>query len=201
MGAWRTCRTCPEWITERRFIIRRREDGNPFVDMQTMNPLPRLDDPGVGLRTGQLQSVRIGYSPDHKVLALGDLHSRFADPDAREPGRTIELHLTGHMDRYVWGFNGVKFSDAAPLEFTLGERLRIVLVNDTMMEHPIHLHGMWSDVEDEAGAFLVRKHTVSIPPGTRRSFRVTADAPGSWAFHCHLAFHMGLGMFREVRVA
>jgi FtsP/CotA-like multicopper oxidase with cupredoxin domain len=95
----------------------------------------------------------------------------------------------------------VKFSDAKPLEFKYGERLRIVLVNDTMMEHPIHLHGMWSDVEDDAGAFLVRKHTLSIPPGTKRSYRVTADAPGRWAYHCHLVFHMGLGMFREVQVS
>jgi FtsP/CotA-like multicopper oxidase with cupredoxin domain len=177
------------------------EKGNPFVDMQTMDPKPRLSSPGIGLREWDLQAARLGHAPGHKVLALADLRSSFADPDGREPGRTIELHLTGHMDRYVWSFDGVKFSDSRPLEFTLGERLRIVLVNDTMMEHPIHLHGMWSDVEDEGGAFLVRKHTLSIPPGTRRSYRVTADAPGRWAYHCHLAFHMGLGMFREVRVA
>ena len=177
------------------------ENGNPFVDMQTMDPKPRLGSPGIGLREWDLQDARMGHTPGHKVLALADLKSSFPDPDGREPGRTIELHLTGHMDRYVWSFNGVKFSDSTPLEFTHGERLRIVLVNDTMMEHPVHLHGMWSDVEDEGGAFLVRKHTVSIPPGTKRSYRVTADAPGRWAFHCHLAFHMGLGMFREVRVS
>lgn len=177
------------------------EKGNPFVDMQTMDPKPRLGSPGIGLREWDLQAVRIGHTPGHKVLALADLKSSFPDPDGREPGRTIELHLTGHMDRYVWSFNGVKFSDSVPLEFTYGERLRIVLVNDTMMEHPIHLHGMWSDVEDEDGAFLVRKHTLSVPPGTKRGYRVTADAPGRWAYHCHLAFHMGLGMFREVHVA
>jgi FtsP/CotA-like multicopper oxidase with cupredoxin domain len=94
----------------------------------------------------------------------------------------------------------VKFSSAEPLRLVYGERVRIVLVNDTMMEHPIHLHGMWSDLEDEHGDFLVRKHTVLIPPGTKRSFRVSADALGRWAFHCHLMFHMALGMFREVRV-
>ncbi|MEO8306559.1 MAG: copper resistance system multicopper oxidase [Pseudomonadota bacterium] len=176
------------------------EKDNPFVDMQSMDPKPRLASPGIGLREWDLQAVRVGYVPGHKVLALADLRSSFPDPDGREPGRTIELHLTGHMDRYVWSFNGVKFSDATPLEMVLGERLRIVLVNDTMMEHPIHLHGMWSDVEDEDGAFLVRKHTVTIPPGTKRSYRVTADAPGRWAYHCHLVFHMALGMFREVRV-
>lgn len=177
------------------------ENGNPAVDMQTMSPEARLADAGVGLREEHLQSVRAGYTAGHKVLALADLRSAFADPDGREPGRTIELHLTGHMDRYIWGFDGVKFSDAQPLQWQRGERLRIVLVNDTMMEHPIHLHGMWTDVEDEAGEFQVRKHTLSIPPGTKRSYRVTADAPGRWAYHCHLAYHMGLGMFREVQVS
>jgi CopA family copper-resistance protein len=177
------------------------ETGNPIVDMQTMSPQPRLADPGIGLRDEQLKTARADHSSGHKVLSLADLRSRFPDPDKRDPGRTIELHLTGHMDRYIWSFDGVKFSDSTPLEFKYGERLRIVLVNDTMMEHPIHLHGMWSDVEDENGAFLVRKHTVSMPPGTKRSYRVTADALGRWAYHCHLAFHMGLGMFREVRVS
>ena len=177
------------------------EHGNPGVDMQTMTPEPRLADAGVGLRAEQLQWVRVGYTAEHKVLTLADLRSAFPDPDGREPGRTIELHLTGHMDRYIWGFDGVKFSAAQPLQWQLGERLRIVLVNDTMMEHPIHLHGMWTDVEDESGEFLVRKHTLSIPPGTKRSYRVTADAPGRWAYHCHLAYHMGLGMFREVQVS
>ena len=81
-----------------------------------------------------------------------------------------------------------------------GERARITLVNDTMMEHPIHLHGLWSDVEDAGGNFMVRKHTVSIPPGTKRSYRVTADALGRWAFHCHMLMHMEAGMMREVRV-
>ena len=94
----------------------------------------------------------------------------------------------------------VKFSDAEPLRLTYGERLRIVLVNDTMMTHPIHLHGMWSDIEDDDGEFHVRKHTVDMPPGTKRSYRVTADALGRWAYHCHLLFHMEAGMFREVRV-
>ena len=100
----------------------------------------------------------------------------------------------------MWSFDGVPFSAAEPLRLTYGERVRIVLVNDTMMEHPIHLHGMWSDLEDESGAFHVRKHTVSMPPGTKRAFRVTANALGRWAFHCHLLYHMEAGMFREVRV-
>ena len=165
------------------------ESGNPLVDMQTMTPTSRLDDPGIGLRDN-----------GRRVLTYADLRSLFDDPDGREPGRTIELHLTGHMERFAWSFNGIKFSDAEPLRLTYGERLRIVLVNDTMMTHPIHLHGMWSDIEDDKGQFLVRKHTVDMPPGTKRSYRVTADALGRWAYHCHLLFHMEAGMFREVRV-
>ena len=165
------------------------ENGNPLVDMQTMTPTSRLDDPGIGLRDN-----------GRRVLTYSDLRSVFADPDGRDPGRTIELHLTGHMERFAWSFDGIKFSDAEPLRLTYGERLRIVLVNDTMMTHPIHLHGMWSDVEDDEGRFQVRKHTVDMPPGTKRSYRVTADALGRWAYHCHLLFHMEAGMFREVRV-
>jgi CopA family copper-resistance protein len=165
------------------------ERGNPLVDMQVMSPSARLDDPGVGLRAN-----------GRRVLTYADLHSAFDDPDGREPGRTLELHLTGHMERFAWSFDGIKFSSAEPLRFTYGERLRVVLVNDTMMSHPIHLHGMWSDLEDESGRFMVRKHTVDMPPGTRRSYRVRADALGRWAYHCHLLYHMEAGMFREVRV-
>ncbi|MDR7098996.1 CopA family copper-resistance protein [Lysobacter niabensis] len=165
------------------------EDGNPLVDMQTMAPVPKLDDPGIGLRDN-----------GRKVLSYAMLKSTFDDPDGRDPGRDVELHLTGHMERFAWGFNGQKFSEVEPLRFNYGERLRIVLVNDTMMTHPIHLHGMWSDLEDEQGNFLVRKHTIDMPPGSRRSYRVRADALGSWAYHCHLLFHMEAGMMREVRV-
>ena len=166
------------------------ESRNPAVDMQAAAPSPRLDDPGVGLRNN-----------GRRVLTYGDLKSAFPDPDGRPPERTIELHLTGHMERFAWSFDGVPFSGAEPIELNDGERVRIVLVNDTMMEHPIHLHGMWSDLENEAGEFQVRKHTISMPPGTKRSFRVTADAPGPWAFHCHLLYHMEAGMFRVVRVS
>jgi CopA family copper-resistance protein len=165
------------------------EYGNPLVDMQAMTPASRLDDPGIGLREN-----------GRRVLTYADLRSLFDDPDGREPSRTIEIHLTGHMERFAWSFNGVKFSGAEPFRLTYGERLRIVLVIDTMMAHPIHLHGMWSDLEDDAGAFHVRKHTIDMPPGTKRSYRVRADALGRWAYHCHLLFHMEAGMFREVRV-
>jgi CopA family copper-resistance protein len=165
------------------------EARNKAIDMQATMAMPRLADPGVGLRHN-----------GRRVLAYADLRSAFADPDGRPPSRTVELHLTGHMDRFLWSFDGLPFSGAEPLILRYGERVRFVLVNDTMMEHPIHLHGMWSDLEDEQGEFLVRKHTISVPPGTKRSFRVTADALGRWAFHCHLLYHMTAGMFREVRV-
>ncbi|MCL1633624.1 copper resistance system multicopper oxidase [Luteimonas sp. SX5] len=165
------------------------ETGNPAVDMQTMTPSRALDDPGIGLRGN-----------GRRVLSYADLKSTFADPDGREPGREIELHLTGNMERYTWGFDGIPFSKADPVRLNYGERLRIVLVNDTMMEHPIHLHGMWSDLENADGEFHVRKHTISVPPGHVRSYRVTADALGRWAYHCHMLLHMELGMFREVRV-
>jgi CopA family copper-resistance protein len=165
------------------------EEGNPLVDMQTMTPTSKLDDPGIGLRDN-----------GRRVLTYADLKSAFPDPDGREPSRTIELHLTGHMAKFVWSFDGVKASSADPIRLVYGERVRLVLVNDTMMTHPIHLHGMWSDVEDDQGQFHLRKHVVDMPPGSRRSFRVTADALGRWAFHCHLLYHMAAGMFREVRV-
>jgi CopA family copper-resistance protein len=165
------------------------EVNNPLIDMQAMSPTPRLNDPGMGLRNN-----------GRRVLTYADLKSTFQDPDGREPGRTITLHLTGHMEKFSWSFDGVKFADAQPLLLKYGERIRVVLVNDTMMMHPIHLHGMWSDLEDENGDFMVRKHTIDMPPGSKRSYRVTADALGRWAYHCHLMYHMEMGMFREVRV-
>ncbi|EJM24680.1 copper-resistance protein, CopA family [Pseudomonas sp. GM21] len=165
------------------------EANNPLIDMQAMSPTPKLNDPGMGLRNN-----------GRRVLTYADLKSTFPDPDGREPSRTITLHLTGHMEKFSWSFDGVKFADAEPLHLKYGERIRVVLVNDTMMMHPIHLHGMWSDLEDENGDFMVRKHTIDMPPGSKRSYRVTADALGRWAYHCHLMYHMEMGMFREVRV-
>lgn len=165
------------------------EANNPLVDMQAMSPMPKLNDPGMGLRNN-----------GRRVLTYSDLKSTFQDPDGREPSRTITLHLTGHMEKFSWSFDGIKFADAEPLHLKYGERIRVVLVNDTMMMHPIHLHGMWSDLEDENGNFMVRKHTIDMPPGSKRSYRVTADALGRWAYHCHLMYHMEMGMFREVRV-
>ncbi|MEQ1802345.1 MAG: copper resistance system multicopper oxidase [Gammaproteobacteria bacterium] len=162
----------------------------PFVDMRAGDPSPRLDDPGVGLRDN-----------GRRVLTYADLASLQPDPDGREPSRTIELHLTGNMERYTWSFNGRKMSEAGPIHLQSGERVRFLIVNDTMMDHPVHLHGMWSDLEAEDGAFKVRKHTLVVKAGHRLSYRVTADAPGAWAYHCHLALHMDTGMFRTVIVA
>ncbi len=164
-------------------------ERGPGVDMLAMSPTNRLADPGIGLRDN-----------GRRVLTYADLRSTFPDPDGREPTQTIEFHLTGHMERYIWSFNGVKFSAAEPIVLPYGERVRFVLVNDGMMTHPIHLHGMWSDLEDEQGRFLVRKHTISVKPGERVTYRVSADALGRWAYHCHLLMHMEAGMFREVRV-
>lgn len=168
----------------------RTEFNNPGVDMRVDMPRTNLDDPGLGLRDN-----------GRRVLTYADLRSVDAPADAREPGREIELHLTGNMERFTWSFDGVKFSDAEPIHFNYGERLRIVLVNDTMMNHPIHLHGMFSDLEDEDGEVIARKHTVNVQPAQRVTYRVTADAAGRWAYHCHLLYHMEAGMFREVVVA
>jgi FtsP/CotA-like multicopper oxidase with cupredoxin domain len=162
----------------------------PNVDMLTTEPRGRLDDPGVGLRNN-----------GRRVLTYADLHTLGGPIDHRPSGRDIELHLTGHMQRFVWSFNGRKFSESEPLRLEYGERLRLVLINDSMMNHPIHLHGMWSEVESEQGEFLVRKHTIIVQPGQRLAYGVTADALGRWAYHCHLLYHMEAGMFREVHVA
>ncbi|OUS28528.1 copper resistance protein CopA [Gammaproteobacteria bacterium 45_16_T64] len=165
----------------------------PHVDMRAESPLDGLHDPGIGLRNHQELYGR-------KVLTYGDIKNLYPTIDTREPSREIELHLTGNMSRYMWSMNGIKFADAKPLELSYGERVRITLVNDTMMTHPIHLHGMWSELETGDAAYMPRKHTIIVQPGSKISYLVTADAKGRWAYHCHLLFHMP-GMFREVRVS
>ena len=157
--------------------------------MRAMNPQYRLDDPGVGLRNN-----------GRRVLTYADLRSLRSTKDDRYPDREIVLHLTGNMDRYMWSINGIKYSEAQPLEFHYGERLRITYINDTMMNHPMHMHGMWSDLESGDENHLVRKHTIISQPGSKISFRVTVDAKGAWAYHCHLLYHM-TDMFRKVVVA
>jgi CopA family copper-resistance protein len=161
----------------------------PHIDMLAEDPQYRLDDPGVGLRGN-----------GRRVLTYADLRNLDPTPDPREPEREIELHLNGNMRRYMWSINGIKFADAEPLPMKYGERLRITLVNDTMMNHPMHLHGVWSDLETGDDGFIPRKHTVIVQPGAKISYRVTADAPGAWAYHCHLIYHMP-GMFRKVVIS
>jgi len=151
--------------------------------------------------TERLSSPGEGFPPGRRVLAYSDLRAIYRGTDPRPPDREIELHLTGNMERFIWGFNGAKFSEAEPVRLKLGERVRITLVNDTMMEHPIHLHGLWSELENGKGEFRPYKHTLAVKGGERLSFLVSADTPGHWAFHCHLLYHMEAGMFRTVIVS
>jgi CopA family copper-resistance protein len=171
-------------------VTHARSEYGPGVDMHVDMPRTNLDDPGINLRNN-----------GRRVLTYADLHTIGGPIDDRQPTREIELHLTGNMERFMWSFDGQKFSESQPVHFRKGERLRIVLVNDTMMNHPIHLHGMWSELESPTGEFLVRKHTINVQPAQRITYRVTADAPGHWAYHCHLLYHMEAGMFREVVVS
>ena len=162
----------------------------PSVDMRVDFPRANLDDPGVGLRDN-----------GRRVLTYADLHTVGGPLDPRGPEREIELHLTGNMERYSWSLDGLEFGKSTPVHFRHGERLRVVLVNDTMMAHPMHLHGLWSELESHDGQFLARRHTISVQPAQRVSFLVNADALGRWAWHCHLLYHMDSGMFRQVVVA
>ena len=162
----------------------------PSVDARVDTPRRNLNDPGVGLRNN-----------GRRVLTLADLKTKGGPIDPRPAEREIELHLTGNMERYTWSFDGVEFGKSTPIHFNYGERVRITLHNDTMMTHPMHLHGMWSELENEDGSFLARKHTIPVQPAQRISFLVTADAIGRWAWHCHIMFHMDAGMFREVVVS
>lgn len=160
----------------------------PHVDMRAESPQYRLNDPGIGLMNN-----------GRRVLTYADLKNYYPTPDKRQPSREIDLHLTGNMSRYMWSINGVKFADADPIQLEFGERVRFNLINDTMMSHPIHLHGMWSDLETGDPDFIPRKHTIIVQPGGKVSYLVTADAKGGWAYHCHLLYHM-MGMFRKVEV-
>lgn len=138
---------------------------------------------------------------DHRVLTYAQLRNVRPMEDRREPARTYELHLTGNMERYMWSFDGKEFHEVtSPIDFPYGQRVRLVLVNDTMMEHPIHLHGMFMELENGQDDRLPFKHTISVKPAERVSLLITADEPGRWAFHCHLLYHMEMGMFRVVRV-
>jgi CopA family copper-resistance protein len=167
-----------------------RTEYGPSTDMRVDTPRTNLDDPGVGLRNN-----------GRRVLTYADLHTVGGPMDKRGAGREIELHLTGNMERYTWSIDGLEFGKSTPVHFRHNERLRVMLHNDTMMTHPMHMHGLWNELETPDGRFQVRKHTLNVQPAQRISFLVTADALGRWAWHCHLMYHMDAGMFREVVVA
>jgi CopA family copper-resistance protein len=161
--------------------------GNAMVPMSTKS---RLDEPGVGLG-----------EDGRRVLRYSELRSAQPWAEFRAPTREIELHLTGNMERYTWAIDGIPYDKASPIELTYGERIRLTMVNDTMMNHPMHLHGMWMELENGHGNRSPRIHTINVKPAERVSLLVTADALGRWAFHCHVLYHMEVGMFREVRVS
>ncbi len=161
------------------------------VDMIAMAPANRLGDRPLGLET-----------VDHRVLVYTDLVSLQPNKDRRPPSRSMEIHLTGNMERFMWGFDGRKFSELVePIRFERNERVRVTLVNDTMMGHPIHLHGHFFElVTGGPEGHQPLKHTVNVAPGSKVTFDLTADAPGDWAFHCHMLMHMHAGMFNVVTV-
>jgi FtsP/CotA-like multicopper oxidase with cupredoxin domain len=173
-------------------VVHAKSEYGPHVDSHSMAPQSGLADPGIGLRDHL-------HLYGRKVLTYADLRGLHPTRDKRQPTREIELHLTGNMRRYMWSINGMNFMGAEPLELTYGERVRFIIVNDTMMTHPFHLHGMWSELETGDPDYIPRKHTVIVQPGARISYLVTADAKGRWAYHCHLLYHM-LGMMRMVKV-
>ena len=161
--------------------------GNAGVAMVATS---RLDEPGTGLG-----------NDGRRVLLYTDLEGLEPIADFRPPEREIELHLTGNMERFMWSIDGVKFSDAEPIHATHGERFRLTLLNDTMMNHPMHLHGMWMELENGRGANSPRIHTINVKPAEKVSFLVTPEIAGPWAFHCHVLYHMDAGMFRVFHVA
>ncbi|ACK67585.1 copper-resistance protein, CopA family [Rippkaea orientalis PCC 8801] len=150
----------------------------------------RLNEPGIGLEnTGT------------RVLVYSDLRNIKPGYDQRKPEREIEIHLTGNMERYMWSFNGKKYSEEKEITFYKGERLRLTFINQTMMEHPIHLHGMWMELDNGSGNYKPRKHTVVVKPAEKMSVEVNVDVTGKWPLHCHLLYHMKVGMFRTVAIA
>jgi len=174
------------------------------ADVPALRPRPLLTmrDMGMAGATPRLSERGVGLADEpHRVLVYTDLESAEPNPDVRAPTRELTLHLTGNMARYMWSFDGVKSSEVeGPIPFAHGERLRLTLVNDTMMSHPIHLHGMFFDVVTAEHAHKPRKHTIVLKPAERMSLDVTADALGEWALHCHMLYHMHAGMMRVVSV-
>jgi len=176
-----------------------RTEYGASVDQRVDTPSTNLDDPGIGLRNLSQRGLR---PQGHRVLTLADLQSIDGVlDDRRPPARELELHLTGNMERYSWSFDGLEFGKSTPVSLHHNERVRIILQNDTMMTHPMHLHGMWSELETAQGELRVRRHTIPVQPAQRISYLTTPHDLGRWAWHCHLLFHMDAGMFREVVVS
>lgn len=160
----------------------------PQIDMRATGAKYRLNDPGVGLRNN-----------GRKVLTYADLKNLYPTRHEPKPTKELLLRLTGNMERYMWSIDGIPFDEAPPLQFKYGERIRVTFINDTMMNHPMHLHGVWSDLETGDENHIPRKHTIVVQPGAKISYRVTMDARGDWAYHCHMLYHM-MGMFRRVQI-
>ena len=156
----------------------------------------RGDDPYYANGSGLTPSAANGG----KFLSYADLKAQKPLYEDREADREIEMRLTGNMERYSWSINGIAYADSDPIIFNYGERVRIKFVNETMMTHPMHLHGMWSILDNDQGKWDPIKHVVSVSPGTVVYMETEVDAPGQWAFHCHLAYHAKSGMFRKVIV-
>jgi FtsP/CotA-like multicopper oxidase with cupredoxin domain len=161
--------------------------GNSAVPMMQG---PRLSEPGIGLGND-------GW----RVLRYTELRALNRPQAFRAPDREIEIHLTGNMDRFMWSIDGVPFENAGPIRANYGERIRLTMANDTMMNHPMHLHGMFMELENGQGEMIPTVHTVNVKPAERLSLLFTADAPGKWAFHCHILYHMEVGMFRVFEVS
>ncbi|MBA6384674.1 copper resistance system multicopper oxidase [Colwellia sp. BRX10-9] len=164
------------------------EKEGPQIAMRATGAKYRLDDPGVGLRNN-----------GRKVLTYADLKNLYPTRHEPKPTKQLLLHLTGNMERYMWSINGIPYGEAQPLKFNFGERIRVTFINDTMMNHPMHLHGVWSDLETGDENHIPRKHTIVVQPGSKISYRVTMNARGDWAYHCHMLYHM-MGMFRRVQI-
>ena len=160
------------------------------VDNIASMPVDRTGEPGIGLDNA-----------GHRVLTYRDLVSLRPNPDPRPASRTIEVHLTGNMERFMWSFDGRRFSEnPEPIRLARNERVRLRLINDSMMAHPIHIHGHFMELVNGHPGHHPLKHTVDVLPGGTVDLDLTADAPGDWAFHCHLLYHMHAGMMRVVTV-
>jgi FtsP/CotA-like multicopper oxidase with cupredoxin domain len=184
----------------------------PAPEAPAQQPMPEMDHaamghtmpPASGAAEDPFYASGSGLTPKAanggKFLSYADLKAQRPLYEEREPTREIEIRLTGNMERYIWSINDKKYSEAEPIHLKYGERVRFKFVNETMMTHPMHLHGMWTILDNGNGKWNPIKHTVSIAPGTTVFAEVEVDAPGQWAFHCHLMYHMATGMFRMVVV-